>query len=1007
MCRLLVWLLALSPLWFVCDSHAQDIDNVVVRKYSQAEGLSTYNIRKIIKDRQGFFWIASQDGLHRFDGINFLTYSKSAPKTSRKLIGIDVRDLLEDTVNNCLWVLSSENGLSRIDLRTGNVNQLIPSPYINNDDWNICMRKSGERLWIGSFRGIKIYNINSRRFEPAPAADTSAGERHEVRSIFCDVRGNVWVCFNGQGISIFNGRTKELIRAIPAAQLLPPHASKDSRLRIFDNLALDDSTLLLATRQGLKQVNFSPQYQFRIRTAPFARDAIINTAPIRCLSRDSHGNIFIGMTDAFARANSDLSAFTLLEEFPRVAETNWFESVNTAYVDNQDNLWLGCQFGLGLTRQQPSPFQPFFLDKASHIRLDRVYSVCPLNSQECYAASSNGLFYINKRTKHIQALDDKRPYYHVFKNARNIIQAANNEEMLQVTGLQLQPIAQLYPFYNELPFKCITNNYIPLNDSVSCLGTDNSEGILLINYRQQKATVVNRSTGPLRLGADVVNMVYQDRRGRLLVLSDKLLTVLNTAKPGYQVVQWEDSISHQPYSILFDCCEANGYYWIGAYGSGILQVDSAFRLVNTYSTRDGLCNDGVYKVFNVKDSILVITTNNGLSVFDLTRKSFTNYYENDGLHSNVFEESSGTASNGLLYAGGVNGFTVIDPMRFTPVTSVPQLYFRNFSIQTTAGLLDTSFMAGASLELPANWLQTTIFFAGIDYYADPGRVQYRYRIRELHKTPIALGNQHFVSLVGLSPGVYHLEVQAANGAGAWSEPIELQLIFSPRWYQTWWFRIALILASLGLFYGLYRYRLAQLKKEERIRAHIASDLHDDIGSTLNSIKVYANLAMMKPDSAIYLMRVKEGVHSAIASVKDMVWVLDDKKDTVDHLISRLLQFAEPLCDAHNIVLKKEIDEACYSHKLGKEERRNLYMIIKESINNSIKYAGCTSIELTIKPNGRHLSISVSDDGSGFNMESFVPGNGIRNIRMRAREAGYEEKITAAPGQGTVVALARS
>lgn len=250
-------------------------------------------------------------------------------------------------------------------------------------------------------------------------------------------------------------------------------------------------------------------------------------------------------------------------------------------------------------------------------------------------------------------------------------------------------------------------------------------------------------------------------------------------------------------------------------------------------------------------------------------------------------------------------------------------------------------------------------------------------------------------------------IATGNAQRNWSTPIVLELVFLPRWYQTVLFRIGLLLLAIGLLYSLYHYRLTALKKEERIRARIASDLHDDIGSTLNSVKIYANLAMMKPDNAFYLLQLKEGVQNAIASVKDMVWVLDDKKDTADHLITRLLQFAEPLCDANGILLKKEIAESCYNYKLSKEERRNLYMIIKESINNSIKYAGCTMIVLTIQPNGKYLSISVSDDGTGFNTESFVPGNGLKNIRERAREVGYREEIIAAPGQGTTVALARS
>jgi signal transduction histidine kinase len=199
-------------------------------------------------------------------------------------------------------------------------------------------------------------------------------------------------------------------------------------------------------------------------------------------------------------------------------------------------------------------------------------------------------------------------------------------------------------------------------------------------------------------------------------------------------------------------------------------------------------------------------------------------------------------------------------------------------------------------------------------------------------------------------------------------------------------------------------RLHQLSREEAIRRKLSSDLHDDLGSTLNSVKVHANLAMMDPGNATYLQRIKEGTQQAIVSTRDLIWVLDDKKDTVDHLISRVMQFAEPLCDAQGITLTKNISSDAWNFKLGKEEKRNLYMILKESINNSVKYANCRNILLEILLDGKRLHISVSDDGAGFNQETVTPGNGTTNIHSRAKDAGYQAMIRTAPGKGTTIQL---
>src|SRR6185503_12460743 len=115
-----------------------------------------------------------------------------------------------------------------------------------------------------------------------------------------------------------------------------------------------------------------------------------------------------------------------------------------------------------------------------------------------------------------------------------------------------------------------------------------------------------------------------------------------------------------PVGLFFDICEAQNYYWIATYGTGIIQLDSAYRIKKIFTVKDGLSNSGVYKVFNYGNKKLFITTNNGLSVLNLENYTFNNYYQEDGLHSNAFEEACGVYRNKKIYAGGVGGFTIID-----------------------------------------------------------------------------------------------------------------------------------------------------------------------------------------------------------------------------------------------------------------------------------------------------------------------------------------------------------
>ncbi|MEP7318267.1 MAG: ATP-binding protein, partial [Panacibacter sp.] len=269
---------------------------------------------------------------------------------------------------------------------------------------------------------------------------------------------------------------------------------------------------------------------------------------------------------------------------------------------------------------------------------------------------------------------------------------------------------------------------------------------------------------------------------------------------------------------------------------------------------------------------------------------------------------------------------------------------------------------------------------------------------------ININTQNFVPLIGLPPGTYTLEVKAANEDGYWCAPKQLTLIFEPKWYQTLWFKIAVGLLIAGLFYAFYRYRISQIKKQQQIRKEIASDLHDDIGSTLNSVKIFTHLAETAPQKEEYFNQIKEALKQASTGLRDMIWVLDDTQDTAEELIKRLKQFALPVANASNIHIEFIADNNITTVLLNKTEKRNLLLIAKEAINNSIKYAECKNIHVNIsKVNGK-TALQIQDDGKGFNMNDITPGDGLKNMQDRARQINYKVTIDSSSARGTIIIL---
>ena len=282
---------------------------------------------------------------------------------------------------------------------------------------------------------------------------------------------------------------------------------------------------------------------------------------------------------------------------------------------------------------------------------------------------------------------------------------------------------------------------------------------------------------------------------------------------------------------------------------------------------------------------------------------------------------------------------------------------------------------------------------------------YAYRIPERDTGWIETGNNNFVNLIGLPHGQYTVEVKAANEFRQWSDPKRLLLRIEPKWYQTIFFNVFLVFCIAGILYAFYRYRISQLNKQQQIRKAIASDLHDDIGSTLNSVKIFTHLAETAPDNRQYLQQIGDALKQASAGLRDMIWVLDDTHDTVEELVDRLNQFAKPVTEASGILLRFDIDKSVAKTALGKTEKRNLLLIAKEAINNSIKYAACKNILVSFSRQQGKLTMTIRDDGNGFELNAITPGNGLRNMQERAQQIHYMLAIDAIEGNGTLITVA--
>ncbi len=221
-----------------------------------------------------------------------------------------------------------------------------------------------------------------------------------------------------------------------------------------------------------------------------------------------------------------------------------------------------------------------------------------------------------------------------------------------------------------------------------------------------------------------------------------------------------------------------------------------------------------------------------------------------------------------------------------------------------------------------------------------------------------------------------------------------------------------ILLGISAFTIYNRYKLKQQLKEFQLRNSIASDLHDDIGSTLSSIRMYSDIISDKikvehPDAASLLTLMSESSNEMIDNMSDIVWAIKPTNDSFENIADRMFNFASGLCTTHKIELQMPVFKELNDIKIGMEERRDLYLIFKEAMINAVKYSTATKISINFSRSKDKLSISLNDNGIGFDTSSkntTTGGNGLKNMKERAELHNWILTIDSAPDKGTEVKL---
>ena len=215
----------------------------------------------------------------------------------------------------------------------------------------------------------------------------------------------------------------------------------------------------------------------------------------------------------------------------------------------------------------------------------------------------------------------------------------------------------------------------------------------------------------------------------------------------------------------------------------------------------------------------------------------------------------------------------------------------------------------------------------------------------------------------------------------------------------------LVLGMLLSFFVYRNIRTRQQLKLQTLRNKIASDLHDDVGSTLSSISIFSEMAKQQTKEVMPLLdTIGDSSRKMLDAMADIVWTINPENDQFEKIIARMKSFAFELLGAKDIGFEFDADDAIPKMKLPMNVRKNLYLIFKEATNNMVKYSYADKAMFAIKGEKDNLIMIIKDNGKGFDINKATEGNGLKNMKRRASEIGGELMIDTEPGNGTTIQL---
>jgi ligand-binding sensor domain-containing protein len=941
----------------VASARAQTINSSVT--YTTEQGLSENVVYTLLQDKEGFIWAGTHHGLNRFDGYTWKNFYHSN-YDSLSLPANVIYDIEQD--GEFLW-LSSTSGVIRFSTKTFH-SKLIPVPGNSNLDGSFHMDRIDDSLIAVSFLNrVGLLNTHSGNI-----SILKTGSKHNG----INIGFNKFFHFGSRlYFAVENGSTESLFQIDLASGSIRP---------------VDQNVLF----------PFKP------------------IAPVLDYFTDdlNHHWAFYSTIGWRVYDHTGRPDEIKLADLPTTISTS-------AYIKHKEKVWLASNAGIICYNMNSRTFE-ITSNRDHNILVNKVYCMIMDRQQNIWAGTFGG------GLSKLSTLNFGTNYGY-----------ANQPDILlgnMITGIRKLRSGDMliYDFTNyeirDAKFKKIESGSVS-NDLKQFirlgLDMDEKDARRLHQQLTQNAgkddlvftNAFKDSKGRIYHGSKIIETngktVLITRGNITKILDDRWGNTWVTSASGLYKILPDNSlrgiafprITKIPNFIFTDALiTGDSILWL-ATQEGLIRMQLPTMTYLRFDVDDGLPDNYVYQIQCDQRGNIWLSTNKGLSCFDQNQKRFRNFGKRYGLINSEYNSFSAVKLNDTtLVFGGTAGVDFINPesllssSKQTPDILVTVVKINNRDTIPKKNMVVTHEMN--------NW---EFNFTTNDFIF-PQDIYFRYRLLGATEDWIYSRGNNKTVFSTLNPGSYNFEIQSSYNKNDWSQSANLPFQITRPFWQSWLFLLICTAIVASLVFWLFKYRLQQKVNMLNMRNRISRDLHDDVGSSLSGIRIFSQMAEEKIDTdpaltRSYLQKVQRYCEAVLGSMNDIVWTINPDNDRFIKIYRKLHSYAASVAEPYHVKVNFSEAGLLNDQKLNMQDRKNLYLIAKEAINNSIKYSGCKNLNVEIRKSRDRLVMVISDDGKGFDPSTVVNGNGLRNISERAEEMNAELNFnTSANGTSVRVSM---